>query len=105
MPGKSELLRAGIVPDTLRKIKKKVGPSSLIVTKKTLYASFQLVTIESGPSSQYLPCPRFSSRSWTLLLKILSLFRVFFEVLYWWPDLETLKVVLTWGKESNITQG
>lgn len=35
MPGKCELLRAGIVPDTIMKINEEVGPSPLIVTKKT----------------------------------------------------------------------
>lgn len=36
MPGKSELLKAGIVPDTTVHIKEEAGLSSLIVTKKTL---------------------------------------------------------------------
>lgn len=42
MPGNSELLGAGTVPNTIMKIKEEVGPSSSIMTKKTLKAFFGL---------------------------------------------------------------
>lgn len=42
MPGKFELLKAGIVPDMIVQIKEEVGLSALVVTKKTLNAFFSM---------------------------------------------------------------
>lgn len=126
MPGNSELLGAGTVPNTIMKIKEEVGPSSSIMTKKTLKAFFGLWfrehCVEPG-----LPCQKFPFRGWTLLLKILSSFRVFLEVILGGgrrgtvifrflldffeqflsrqPDLQTLRVALTWGKSQVSLTG